>query len=63
MMVFDLVIKIVHGIRGNALNSINIGHRSADSPDQLLYQGTRTTGFGDEVKKRILLGTHVLTAG
>lgn len=39
------------------------GHRSTDTVDQLLYQDTRTEGFGQEVQRRILLGTHVLTAG
>ena len=28
-----------------------------------LYEKTRTSGFGDEVKRRILLGTFALTAG
>ena len=28
-----------------------------------LYERTRTSGFGDEVKRRILLGTFALTAG
>ncbi|RCI04901.1 Trimeric GatFAB AmidoTransferase(AdT) complex subunit, partial [Rhizopus stolonifer] len=44
-------------------DGIRFGHRSPDRADQLLYQDTRSSGFGDEVQKRILLGTHVLTAG
>ncbi|KAI9365127.1 amidase signature domain-containing protein [Pilaira anomala] len=42
-------------------DGIKYGHRVPDK--ELLYDETRSTGFGDEVKKRILLGTHVLTAG
>ncbi|KAI9483998.1 MAG: amidase signature domain-containing protein [Benjaminiella poitrasii] len=44
-------------------DGIRYGHRSLDNVDHLLYEDTRTTGFGDEVQRRILLGTHVLTAG
>ena len=44
-------------------DGIRYGHRAeADSLDQL-YKKTRTEGFGTEVKRRILLGTYVLSAG
>ncbi|MBI3871731.1 MAG: Asp-tRNA(Asn)/Glu-tRNA(Gln) amidotransferase subunit GatA [candidate division Zixibacteria bacterium] len=45
-------------------DGVKYGHR-ADSPDDLLdmYRHTRAEGFGDEVKRRILLGTYVLSAG
>ncbi|KAI8372888.1 amidase signature enzyme [Radiomyces spectabilis] len=46
-------------------DGIRYGHRSGDknSADDLLYADTRSEGFGPEVQRRILLGTHVLTAG
>ncbi len=44
-------------------DGIRYGHRAkADTLDQL-YKKTRTEGFGTEVKRRILLGTYVLSAG
>lgn len=45
-------------------DGIRYGYRAKDasSIDQL-YKRTRTEGFGKEVKRRILLGTYVLSAG
>ncbi|KAB2642094.1 MAG: Asp-tRNA(Asn)/Glu-tRNA(Gln) amidotransferase subunit GatA [Verrucomicrobia bacterium] len=45
-------------------DGIRYGHRAAnpaDIPD--LYQRSREDGFGPEVKRRILLGTYVLSSG
>lgn len=45
-------------------DGVKYGHR-AESTDDLLamYARTRAEGFGPEVKRRILLGTYVLSAG
>lgn len=45
-------------------DGIRYGHRS-DQAENLLetYQKSRTEGFGTEVKRRIMLGTFVLSAG
>jgi aspartyl-tRNA(Asn)/glutamyl-tRNA(Gln) amidotransferase subunit A len=44
-------------------DGIRYGH-SADGKDLLdVYEKSRAEGFGQEVKRRILLGTHVLSSG
>lgn len=45
-------------------DGVRYGHR-ADAPRDLadLYTRSRTEGFGDEVQRRILLGTYVLSSG
>tara|TARA_Y100000739_G_scaffold107344_1_gene92262 strand:+ start:450 stop:1865 length:1416 start_codon:yes stop_codon:yes gene_type:complete len=45
-------------------DGVKYGYRSseADSLDKI-YINSRTEGFGDEVKRRIMLGTFVLSAG
>lgn len=45
-------------------DGVRYGFRAADVADLLsMYHNTRSEGFGDEVKRRILLGTYVLSAG
>lgn len=45
-------------------DGVKYGNRSKDSSQLLdLYQNTRGEGFGNEVKRRIMLGTYVLSAG
>jgi aspartyl-tRNA(Asn)/glutamyl-tRNA(Gln) amidotransferase subunit A len=44
-------------------DGVRYGHRTADASDLItLYKKSRTEGFGNEVRKRILLGTFVLSA-
>lgn len=44
-------------------DGVRYGHRSAHTTDlESLYKQSRTEGFGNEVRKRILLGTFVLSA-
>jgi aspartyl-tRNA(Asn)/glutamyl-tRNA(Gln) amidotransferase subunit A len=45
-------------------DGVRYGHRAAHPRDLAdLYHRTRSAGFGPEVKRRILLGTYVLSAG
>ena len=45
-------------------DGVRFGHR-CDNPKDLedLYERSRAEGFGEEVKKRILIGTYCLSAG
>lgn len=45
-------------------DGVRYGHRSEDADDLLgVYTKSRAEGFGDEVKRRIILGTYVLSSG
>ncbi len=45
-------------------DGVRYGHRSAAATDMVdLYFRSRAEGFGDEVKRRIILGTYVLSSG
>jgi aspartyl-tRNA(Asn)/glutamyl-tRNA(Gln) amidotransferase subunit A len=45
-------------------DGVRYGHRCEDPTDlEDLYKRSRSEGFGDEVKRRILLGTYALSAG
>ena len=45
-------------------DGVRYGHRAAQSDGLVaMYEQTRAEGFGSEVKRRILLGTYVLSAG
>ena len=45
-------------------DGVRYGHRAAKFTDLMdMYKKTRAEGFGAEVKRRILIGTYVLSAG
>lgn len=46
------------------MDGVRFGHRCHEPKDLLdLYQRSRGEGFGDEVKRRIMVGTYALSAG
>jgi aspartyl-tRNA(Asn)/glutamyl-tRNA(Gln) amidotransferase subunit A len=45
-------------------DGVRYGFRAEDAPElRQMYRKTREEGFGPEVKRRIMLGTYVLSAG
>ncbi|MVN19966.1 Asp-tRNA(Asn)/Glu-tRNA(Gln) amidotransferase subunit GatA [Mucilaginibacter arboris] len=45
-------------------DGVHYGYRSPNATDtETIYTKTRTEGFGEEVKRRIMLGTFVLSSG
>ncbi len=44
-------------------DGVKYGHRSKGNNLIEMYEKTRSEGFGDEVKRRILIGTYVLSSG
>jgi len=45
-------------------DGVRFGHRAAGTHDLIdLYEKSRAEGFGREVKRRIMIGTYVLSAG
>lgn len=45
-------------------DGVNFGHRAKDFKDLTdMYEQTRAEGFGDEAKRRIMIGTYVLSHG
>ncbi len=44
-------------------DGVRFGHREPGHDLTELYEHTRAAGFGEEVKRRILIGTYVLSAG
>jgi aspartyl-tRNA(Asn)/glutamyl-tRNA(Gln) amidotransferase subunit A len=44
-------------------DGVKYGHRSKGNNLTEMYENTRSEGFGEEVKRRILIGTYVLSSG
>jgi len=44
-------------------DGMRYGFRDEEATLEETYENTRSAGFGDEVKRRIMLGTYVLSAG
>ncbi len=48
----------------NRFDGVKFGHRAKDYVDLMdMYKKTRAEGFGDEVQRRIMIGTYVLSHG
>jgi aspartyl-tRNA(Asn)/glutamyl-tRNA(Gln) amidotransferase subunit A len=45
-------------------DGVRFGHRNKDAEELIdMYTSSRTEGFGDEVQRRIIMGTYVLSSG
>ena len=44
-------------------DGVKYGHRAKGKNLTEMYENTRSEGFGDEVKRRIMIGTYVLSSG
>ncbi len=44
-------------------DGVRYGHRADESDLKDMYEITRAEGFGDEVKRRIMIGTYALSSG
>ena len=44
-------------------DGVRFGHSVNSSDINEMYKATRSEGFGDEVKRRIMIGTYVLSSG
>ena len=45
------------------LDGVRYGHRADEPALRDMYEVTRAEGFGDEVKRRIMIGTYALSSG
>ena len=62
--VYYLLVKSEASTNMARYDGIKYGHTSADPKELLdIYMNTRSEGFGDEVKRAIMLGTYALSAG